>query len=155
VVTVAILREGTEVALFLFGIAAGGGAQPGSMLLGGLLGVASGAALSWLIYRGLLAIPTARLFGVTNVLLALLAAGMAGQAAVYLVNANLAPSLGAQLWDSSRVLADDSLAGKALHALVGYSDRPMGIQVVVYLAVLAALVAGGRILGSATSRKST
>ena len=154
VVAVAILREGSEVALFLFGIAASGGGQPGSMLLGGLLGVASGAALSWLIYRGLMAIPTRSLFGVTNVLLALLAAGMAGQAAVYLANANLIPSLGVQVWDSSQVLADDSLAGKALHVLVGYSDRPMGIQVLVYLFVLTALAAGGHLLRSTVPRTS-
>lgn len=144
VVAVAILREGSEVALFLFGIAASGGAAPMSMLIGGLVGVAAGCALSWLIYRGLLVIPTGKLFSVTNALLVLLAAGMAGQAAVYLVNANLIPTLGSQLWDTSALLADDSLVGRALHALVGYSDRPMGVQVLTYLAVLGALLALSR-----------
>jgi high-affinity iron transporter len=148
VVAIAILREGSEVALFLFGIAASGGEQPAAMLAGGMLGVAAGALLSWLIYRGLLAIPTGKLFSVTNWLVALLAAGMAGQATVFLANANLAPTLGAQLWDTSQVLSDASLPGRALHALVGYSDRPMGLQVLTYLVVLGTLVILGRVVGS-------
>lgn len=145
VVAVAVLREGAEVVLFLYGIASSGGAQPGGMFAGGLAGVACGAVISWLIYRGLLAIPTGRLFSVTNGLVALLAAGMAGQAAVCLVKADWLPSLGDQLWDTSGLLSDASLAGRALHALVGYSDRPMGVQLAAYLVVLAALVGLGRV----------
>jgi len=148
VIAVAVLREGSEVVLFLYGIAASGGSEPLAMLTGGLLGVAAGVLLAWLIYRGLLAIPTGRLFSVTNVLIALLAAGMAGQAAVYLVQADALPSLGAQIWDTSGLLPDDSLVGRALRALVGYSDRPMGIQVAAYLGVLAVLAGLGRFLGA-------
>ncbi|MDB5483338.1 MAG: iron permease [Caulobacteraceae bacterium] len=149
VVAVAVLREGSEVVLFLFGIAASGGADPVAMLGGGLLGVGGGAVISLAIYRGLLAIPTGRLFAVTNGLVALLAAGMAAQAAVYLVQANLIPSLGDQVWDTSWLLRDDGLIGRALHALVGYSDRPMGVQLATWFVVLAVLIALGRHIGSA------
>jgi high-affinity iron transporter len=149
VVAVAVLREGSEVVLFLFGIAASGGTQPMAMLGGGLMGVAGGAVISLAIYRGLLAIPTGKLFAVTNGLVALLAAGMAGQAAVFLVQANVLPSLGDQVWDTSWLLRDDGLIGRALHALLGYSDRPMGVQVAAWVGVLAVLIALGRQLGSA------
>ena len=149
VVAVAVLREGSEVVLFLFGIAASGGTNPMAMLGGGALGVAGGAMISLAIYRGLLAIPTGKLFAVTNGLVALLAAGMAGQAAVYLVQANLVPSLGDQIWDTSWLLRDDGLIGRALHALVGYSDRPMGVQLLTWLVVLAALISLGHRIGSA------
>jgi high-affinity iron transporter len=148
VVAVAVLREGSEVVLFLYGIAASGGTNPGAMLTGGAIGVAGGAALSWVIYRGLLAIPAGKLFAVTNGLVSLLAAGMAGQAAVFLVQANVLPSLGDQVWDTSGLLRDDSLIGRALHALVGYSDRPMGVQILAYLLVLAALIGLGRHFGT-------
>jgi high-affinity iron transporter len=97
----------------------------------------------------LLTIPTGKLFAVTNGLVALLAAGMAGQAAVYLEQAGFLPSLGDQVWDTSWLLRDDSLIGRALHALVGYSDRPMGVQIAAYVVVLTALVAVGRHIGSA------
>lgn len=145
VVAVAVLREGAEVVLFLFGIAASDGGAPLVMLAGGFVGLAGGAFLSWLLYRGLLAIPVGKLFSVTNVLVALLAAGMAGQAAGYLARAGVLPDLGNQVWDTSALLRDDTLIGRALHALVGYVDRPMGVQVAAYLLVLAALAVLGRV----------
>ena len=149
VVAVAVLREGAEVVLFLFGIAASGGESPVQMLLGGLLGIGLGALCSFLLYRGLVAIPTRRLFAGTNVLIALLAAGMAGQAAALLAKANFVPALGDQVWDTSGFLRDDGLLGRSLHALVGYSDRPMGIQVVAYLTVILLLSTLGRALSRA------
>jgi high-affinity iron transporter len=149
VVAVAVLREGAEVVLFLFGVAASGGTDPAAMLTGGLLGVVGGAFVAWLLYRGLLAIPARALFAVTNGLVTLLAAGMAGQAAVHLAHADKVPSFGDQLWDTSKWLPDDGLVGRALHALVGYSDRPMGVQVGAYLAVLVALFALARLAGAA------
>lgn len=152
VVAVAVLREGSEVVLFLYGIAASGGSEPMAMLLGGLLGIGGGAFIAWLLYRGLLAIPTGALFSVTNTLVALLAAGMAGQAAVYLAKANALPTLGDEVWDTSSILRDDGLLGRALHALVGYSDRPMGVQILAYLAVLIVLIGAGRAIGRAPAK---
>lgn len=146
VVGVAVLREGAEVVLFLYGIAASTKAGALSLLAGGVLGVAAGAAVSWLLYRGLVAIPVKRLFAVTGAMIALLAAGMAGQAAAILANADLIPAWGWQLWDTSWLLSDGSIPGRALHALVGYSDRPLGIQVAAYLATLAALLGGARLI---------
>src|SRR5476651_2098992 len=46
VVGVAVLREGSEVVLFLYGIAAQGGASATAMLGGGMLGLAGGASVS-------------------------------------------------------------------------------------------------------------
>jgi high-affinity iron transporter len=148
VVAVAVLREGSEVVLFLYGIAASSHDNMTGMLLGGILGLAAGAALSWLLYRGLLVIPLKKLFGVTNWLIALLAAGMAGQAAAILAGANLIPALGYQLWDTSWLLPDDSIAGRALHALLGYSDRPMGVQCLAYIVTLTVLVTAGRLVNA-------
>lgn len=147
VVMLAVLREGSEVVLFLFGIATSSGAGAGGMLTGGALGVAAGAAVSWLLYRGLTAIPMRHLFKVTNGMVAFLAAGMAGQAASILSSAGYLPTLGDQIWDSSAILRDDSVVGRALHALIGYSDRPSGIQLIAFLATLAALVALHRLVG--------
>ncbi len=145
VVAVAVLREGSEVVLFLFALGAGG-ADPAQLAGGGALGLAGGALVSFLIYRGLLAIPTGKLFSVTNVLVSLLAAGMAGHAVVYLAQAGWLPSLGDQIWDTSGILADDTLLGRALYALVGYSDRPMGVQLIAYLAALAGLLMASRLV---------
>lgn len=151
VVGVAILREGAEVVLFLYGVAASGTDTPWSLLLGGLSGVGLGVALSWLIYRGLLVIPARRLFSVTNGLLSLLAAGMAGQAVVFLAKAGVLPPLADEVWDTSSILRDDGVLGRAMHAIVGYSDRPMGIQVAAYVSVLIVLVLLSRTVGRAPS----
>ena len=86
VVGLAVLREGSEVVLFLYGIAASG-TSGSALLVGGLLGIAAGAAFTALTYFGLLAIPTRYIFSVTSWLIALLAAGMAAQAVQFLNNA--------------------------------------------------------------------
>jgi high-affinity iron transporter len=132
---VAVLREGSETVLFLYGIAAGG-AGVVALVAGGTLGLACGAATGAVLYFGLLRIPTQRLFAVTNWMVLLLAAGMAAQAAGFLVQADLLPSLGEAVWDTSAVLTDNSLLGKALHTLIGYVARPDGVQVLCYLATL-------------------
>jgi high-affinity iron transporter len=137
VVGIAILREGAEVVLFLYGIVASEGGWNLSILLGGLLGLALGALVSVLTYLGLLRIPGRYLFAVTSLMIAFLAAGMAAQAIGFLEQANVVTALGTVLWDSSGILSDSSLFGKVLRTLIGYNDRPTGMQVVIYLAILA------------------
>ena len=152
VVAIAVLREGAEVVLFLYGIVASSKEGWATVLAGGALGIVCGALLSWLIYRGLLAIPVARLFGVTSWLVALLAAGMAGQAAALLARVDLIPTWGAEIWDTSWLVDESSIAGRALRALVGYSDRPEGVQLVAFLFVLTVLVGGARLVRGTPAR---
>src|SRR5579875_3721305 len=63
VVGLAVLREGSEIVLFLYGIALASGG--GGMVIGGALGLAAGSAAGAALYLGLLAIPVQRLFTVT------------------------------------------------------------------------------------------
>lgn len=136
VVGVAVLREGSEVVLFLYGIAAGGGSTVAGMLTGGALGVAGGALTSYLMYRGLIAIPAHRLFAATTGLITLLAAGLAAQAAAFLQSAGVINVLTTPLWDTSAILSDGSTLGRLLKTIVGYTDRPDGLQLIVWLAVV-------------------
>ena len=92
VVGLAVLREGSEVVLFLYGIMASG-TTVSSLLVGGVLGIAAGAAFTALTYFGLLAIPNRHIFSVTSWLIALLAAGMAAQAVQFLNNAGVVVAL--------------------------------------------------------------
>ena len=147
VVGIAVLREGSEIVLFIYGIALSGGSSTVSMFIGGVLGLMLGAGVSAAMYFGLLRIPTRYLFSVTSVLIALLAAGMAGQAAVFLQQAGLINVLTHTVWDTSAILSGGSIAGKALHVLVGYTDRPTGIQLAVYIVTLATIFTLGKLLG--------
>jgi high-affinity iron transporter len=133
---VAVLREGSETVLFLYGIAAGGDNTIAALLGGGLLGLAAGVGAGAALYFGLLRIPVRQLFTVTNWMVLLIAAGMASQAAGFLVQAGFLPPLGAPLWDTTALLSETSLLGKVLHALIGYVSRPAGIQLLFFLLTL-------------------
>lgn len=132
VVGVAILREGSETVLFLYGIVAAEGGGTGSMLLGGLLGLAMGVAAGAVIYFGLVRFVGRYLFAVTGGLILFLAAGMAAQGAKFLSQAGYLPVLGHRVWDTSSLLSDQGPLGTLLHVLVGYTARPDGIQLLFY-----------------------
>ncbi|HZZ94295.1 MAG TPA: FTR1 family protein [Usitatibacter sp.] len=142
VIGVAVLREGAETVLFLYGIAASGDAGRGSMVGGGLIGLAGGVLVGVLLFKGLLRIPLKWFFSVTSALVLLLAAGMAAQAARFLVQANVLPSLASPVWDTSSVVSNTSMLGKALTGLVGYDAQPAGMQIAAWIAVLAAIATG-------------
>ena len=135
VVGLAVLREGAEVVLFLYGIMAQGTPQA-DLLIGGLLGIAAGAAFTALTYFGLLAIPTRYIFSVTTWLIALLAAGMAAQSVQFLNAAGVLLALDSTVWDTSWLLSESTLFGKLMHTLIGYSERPSMMQLIVYVGVL-------------------
>ena len=147
VVGLAIMREGSEVVLFLYGIAVSSRESFAAMLAGGTAGLLLATAVSFGLYRGLLTIPMRHLFTVTNWLIALLAAGMAGQAAAVLAGADVIPAFGERVWDSSFLLPDDSWLGRALHALIGYSATPSGVQIAAYLVTLAFIVMLSKLAG--------
>jgi high-affinity iron transporter len=146
VVGIAVLREGAEVALFLYGVLASGGTSTASMAAGGALGLAGGAIVAALMYFGLLAIPAGRLFQATGWLITLLAAGMAAQAAAFLQQGGLTDIWQTPLWNTSGILADDSIAGRLAHTLVGYTDQPNGLQLVVWGATIVAITLLARVV---------
>ena len=153
VVALAVLREGSEIVLFLFAQAAGGSGWID--IAGGIaLGLAGGVATGVALYLGLLRIPIRHFFTATNWLLLLLAAGMASQAARFLVQADLLPSLGPRLWDTSALLSDRSILGQTLHALIGYDARPAGVQVVFYVVTGVLIAIGMRVWGRPRKRVS-
>ena len=141
VVGMAVLREGSELVLFLYGIAASSPDHASGMLAGTLIGVGAGAAIGTALYLGLLRIPSSRLFSVTGWMILLLAAGMAAQGAAFLVQADILPALGESVWDTTALVSDESVIGRVLHTLIGYTARPYGIQLLFYLGTLGAILA--------------
>ncbi|MGH6811403.1 MAG: FTR1 family iron permease [Methylocella sp.] len=148
VVGIAVLREGSEIVLFLYGIMLSARDSGWSLFGGGATGLVLGCSLSFLTYRGLLTIPPRYLFGVTNTLIAFLAAGMAAQCVHYLEQANVVTIMSATLWNTSATLSEKSILGRVLHTLVGYSDQPTAFQGLAYVLTLAAIFVFGRIFSS-------
>ena len=142
VIAVAVLREGSETVLFLYGVAISGDASQGAMIAGGAIGLVGGVAVGWFLFKGLLRIPLRHFFTATSALVLLLAAGMAAQAARFLIQADKLPSLASPLWDTSAVVDNSSMLGKVLQGLLGYDAQPSGMQVVFFVAVLVTILAG-------------
>ncbi len=154
VVGMAALREGSEIVLFLWGIAASEGSGQLGMLAGGGLGLAGGLLIGLGMYLGLLRIPQRYIFAVTSWMILLLAAGMASQAAGFMVQAGWVPPLGDPVWDSSWLLRDKSAFARVLHTLVGYTARPAGMQLVFYAIALATIGGLMRLLGPERPRQA-
>jgi high-affinity iron transporter len=152
VVGVAVLREGSEVVLFLYGIAAQGGTSNTALLAGGALGLGAGAVVSALMYFGLLTVPAGRLFQVTSGLITLLAAGMAAQAVLFLQNGGYIEIMTGTVWDTSWLLKEDSIPGRLLHTLVGYVEAPNGAQILAYLGTIIVILMLMRLVGKPSPR---
>ncbi len=149
---VAVMREGSEAVLFLWAIAAGG-EQSLNMVLGGLGGVVAGILVGLLLYLGLLRIPVRHFFSFTSWLILLLASGLAAQAAGFLNQIGVLPSLGNGVWNTSTILSQSSMVGQLLHILVGYIARPSGIEVVFYVGTFLTILILMRTYGSNRGRQ--
>lgn len=146
-VALAVLREGAETVLFVGGALTGGAAaSTGEVVLAGTIGVALGVGAGWIIYGGLSRIPARHVFTATNALIAILAGSIASQLVKSLTQAGFIERWSSPLWDTSQALAPDSALGTLLHALVGYDARPSAAQIASYVAVLALIYAGTRLL---------
>lgn len=144
VIALAVLREGSEVVLFGYGLIASG-TDIGPLLTGGILGLVCGIALGYAMYAGLLKIPMRHFFSATNGLMVLLAAGLAASAAGYFVQADVLPALIDPVWNTSSLLSDASFIGKTLHVLIGYSAAPSAMQLIFYGATVTLLLVGMRV----------
>jgi high-affinity iron transporter len=154
VVAIAVLREGSEVVLFLYGVAAAQGGASWTMVAGGFIGLVLGSLVCLMTYLGLVTIPARYLFSVTSALIALLAAGMAAQAIAFLEQANILTVGGETVWDTSWILSDSSFLGRALHTLIGYVDQPTAMQVVVYAGTLATIILLMKLFAAPSARQA-
>ncbi len=141
VVAVAVLREGSEIVLFLYGIVVAGGSSGLGIFVGGIIGLLLGVGVAFVTFKGLVAIPMRHLFRVTTLLISFIAAGMAVQAVAFLEQANVATKLDRAVWNTSSVLPDDAILGRVLHTLIGYTDQPTQLQLLVYVLTLATIFA--------------
>lgn len=126
--TVALLltREGAEIMIYLYGFLAGSEQLP-SVLIGAGIGGSIGISAGVLFYYLLRNRSMRRTVGISIVVLMLVGAGMASQVAQLLIQADWLPSR-LPLWDSSGWIAETSVTGQLLYALVGYEATPTAIQ---------------------------
>ncbi len=140
VVALSVLREGAEVVMFIYSAMVTGG-KVYQLAMGGMLGACAGIAVGMAIYYGLMKVPTRQIFAVTSWLLIFLVAGMVAQGFGFLSAAGQVPEIIPAVWDSSHIIAENSLLGRFMHILVGYTERPSGIQLITYTLTIIGMVA--------------
>lgn len=131
-VSLSMWREGSEVVLFMYGILSTTKESFLSVMTGAAAGTLLASVIGMMLYFGLVKLPSKYFFSVTGWLLVFLACGMASQAAHFLVAADMLPAVVPSMWDSSWLLSEQTLLGKIMHSLVGYSSNPSGMEVIVY-----------------------
>lgn len=132
-------REGLESAVFTLAFAFQTNAL--LLLLGALLGVGASVALSVGIYRLGYRLDFRVFFRVMGILLIVFAAGLLGDAVQNLQALGWLHVGTLQLWNTGRILSEDSTFGDLMHSLIGYAEAPTLLQALAYSAYLA--VAGG------------
>lgn len=126
-------REGLESAVFTLAFAF----QTTGWLLGAVLGVAAALVLSVFIYRLGYRLDYRIFFRIMGILLLFFAAGLVGNAIQNLQELGWIPFGTAQLWNTSKLLSQETPIGDLLHGLVGYSETPSVLQAIMYIVYLA------------------
>ncbi len=154
-VCVAVLREGFEVVLFVYGATASGGITALDVATGVGLGVLGGAAVAGALYLGLAAIPLQHVFKVISVLITLLAAGPGRAGDRTAAIGRLPPFWSEEVWNTSHILRQSSIPGRILHTLVGYQQKPTGLEIVAYIATIVGIVIAMRRVEATAHAKGT
>ena len=137
-VTLAIVREGAEIMIYLSGFMQLPG-QRTSVIAGSAIGAGIGLSVGAVFYFTLLNLKESHAKLAGGCLLALVAAGMIAQARQLLIQADWLPTQ-YPLWDSSWLIDEQSVVGQLLYALIGYEATPTPLQMGAYVASIALLI---------------
>ncbi|ECH1125801.1 iron permease [Salmonella enterica subsp. diarizonae] len=140
VVAIAVMREGSEVVLFMYSIIISTGTSITAMFTGGIIGVIAGIVFTFLLYRGLILIPLKFIFLLSNIVLTFIAAGLASQGIGILSSIDIIPAIKDTVWDSSWLLSDNSWEGGLARAIFGYTSTPSGVQIITWILVAALIL---------------
>jgi high-affinity iron transporter len=139
VIGLALLREGSEIVLFLYGqIIQDKNLM--TIMFGAIAGLSLGVITGLTLYVGLVKMSTRYMLKVTGWLLVFLVAGLSAQAAGFLLAAGYFSDYSAVVWNSSWLLPDNNTLGKALHTLIGYTARPTQVEMAFYCSTFLVMV---------------
>ena len=131
---IAVAREGSETAVFLYGSLAGAsGATFWGTALTAALGFAAALATYWLLQLGSRIFSWRHFFVFTEVMLLLLAFSLLLTGVDRLSGLGLLPFPTAPLWESSALLSDTSPVGSLIASLAGYRAKPDASQLIAAL----------------------
>lgn len=130
----AVLREGSEAAVFLYGtMASAAGSNLAAAIAAGL-GLVAAFATYWLLQVGSKVLSWRTFFRVTEVMLLFLAASLLMSGVGHLISLDVLPTLSPRLWDTSWLLPDSGMLGGLVSGLTGYRAQPVLMELLVYVA---------------------
>ena len=135
----AVGREGLETVVFTLAIIFS--TSTANALTGAVIGLAGALVIAFFIYRLGHKLNLARFFTVIGCLLMIFAAGLLADTVENLQELGWVRVLDAPMWHTGRILSEDSSFGDVLHSFFGYSDSPTPLQLLVYIAYLAIVIA--------------
>jgi len=132
-------REGLETAVFTLAFAFQGNGL--LLLLGALLGLLASVVLCIFIYRLGYKLDFRVFFRVMGIVLLIFAAGLLGDAIQNMQQLGWLSLGTTPIWNTARILSENSTLGDILHTFIGYAEAPTILQGLLYVVYL--LVAGG------------
>lgn len=130
----AVLREGVEAVVFLYGTMAAANASWQRGVLSATLGLAAAMLTYGVLQAGARLLSWRMFFRVTEIILLLLAGGLLVNALDQLISLGLVPELSSRLWDTSALLSDSGAFGGLVSGLTGYRARPVLVEVLTLAA---------------------
>jgi high-affinity iron transporter len=153
----AVGREGLETVVFTLAIIFSTSTE--GALLGAVIGLAGALAIAFFIYRLGHKLNLSRFFTIIGALLMFFAAGLLTDAVENLQQLGWLNVLATPLWHTGGALSEDGTAGDLLHTFLGYADSPTPLQILLYVAYLATVLAfflrGGRRRAQAPASRAT
>lgn len=128
-----VLREGLEVVLFYGALA--GRYEGFDLAWSGIIGMVLSVGIVVAILKSTMRFDLQKFFAITGLLLVFIAAGLLVHSVHAATDLGLLDHADA-VWDTSGALSDDSVAGRVLHALVGYTSQPTLLQAALYFGYL-------------------
>jgi high-affinity iron transporter len=135
----AVGREGLETVVFTLAIVFS--TSTAGALSGAVIGLACSLVVAFFIYRLGHKLNMSKFFTVVGCLLMVFAAGLLADTVQNLQELGWLQFLGAPMWHTGQILSEDSAFGDVLHSFFGYSDSPTPLQLIVYIAYLAVVIA--------------
>jgi high-affinity iron transporter len=135
----AVGREGLETVVFTLAIIFS--TSTAGALTGAIIGLAGSLVVAFFIYRLGHKLNMSRFFTVIGCLLMVFAAGLLADTVQNLQELGWLRVLDVPMWHTGNILSEDSSFGDVLHSFFGYSDSPTPLQLIVYVAYLAIVIA--------------
>lgn len=135
---IVVFREGAETVLFFRAISYQIGSR--ELIIGGAIGIISSIVLALIFFVSTIKINLSLFFRITGILIMLIAAGLLSTSIHEFQEAGVLPIIKDNIYDISRILSTDSIAGGILKSLFGYNPSPSLLEIIIYLTYIAAII---------------